>query len=60
MSNFEIGTKITDENNDQYIIDDIKVIANDVGIFLRKISNTKKPITKVISVSDLNKFKRLL
>lgn len=60
MSNFEIGTKITDENNDQYIIDDIKVIANDVGIFLRKISKSKTPITKVVSVSDLNKFKRLL
>jgi hypothetical protein len=56
MSKFDVGTKIISENGTQYIIDDIKVISNDVGVFLRKTSKDNEPITKVISVLDLKKY----
>jgi hypothetical protein len=56
---FDIGTKIIDRNEIEYIIDDIKVISNDVALFLRKTNEVNAPITKVIGVLDLKDFKRV-
>lgn len=56
---FEIGTKIVDENSIEYIIDDIKVISNDVAVFLKKTNEINAPITKVIGILDLNNFKKV-